>query len=245
MHAREKSCRVQVLRVVTVFSTFLLWHSSKAVLGDTMFSGLIAFIVIVLFGTFFCGWICPMGMLLEYSHNLTENKGRRMVYGTLWRNWRKYAVLLALIITVLLSRFAARRLFPSPETVHGAGVHSVIVGIFLADLTVLPVVLMLDWVALRFGRTWCNTLCPVGTIIGLFGVVNLVKLKVDPEICIDYEFNCLHCERVCPMRIPVTKADRWSMMDCNGCLKCWAECPVEAIKINIFDCQTTESMICQ
>ncbi len=230
-----KNRRIQVLRAITVALAFLLWHGAKTILDSLIVPSLIAILIILFFGGLFCGWICPTGMLLEYSHILTERKERKgIVYGTLWRNRKKYAVLLALLVAILLFRFTASHLFSSPGIFYGTIIRFTTHGIVFADLTVLPLIFILDVLALRFGRTWCNTLCPIGTIIGCLSIVNLVKPKVYQETCVDFDFNCLNCERICPMRIPVTRADRWAMMDCNGCLKCWTDCPVKAIKIKVF-----------
>jgi polyferredoxin len=86
-------------------------------------------------------------------------------------------------------------------------------------------------VATRFGRTWCNTIWPLGTVISSLSFIDLVQPKVDQQSCIDFDFNCLHCELICPMQIPLTCGQRWQMKACTKCLKCWTQCPANAVKL--------------
>lgn len=207
----------------------LIILSTKTLLYSWIISGLIIIIIIVLFGRFFCGWICPVGIFLEYSHIITE-KNRRRILGGLWTNYEKYAILIAVLAAGFLFEFVAPYIFSPPGVVYRIIRH----GIIVTDLTVLLLIFILDLIAIRYGRTWCNSLCPLGITISSLSFINLLKPKVDQQICSDFEFNCLHCENICPMRIPLTRADEIAMMECNKCLKCWTNCPVDAIKIEIF-----------
>lgn len=85
--------------------------------------------------------------------------------------------------------------------------------------------------ATRFGRTWCNTVRPLGTVISSLTFIDRVQPKVDQQSCIDFDFNYLHCELICPMRIPLTCRQRWQMKACTKCLKCWTQCPANAVKL--------------
>ena len=219
--------------VISPLELALVSLGTKTILVSLIVPGLIVILIVVFFGRFFCGWICPVGILLEYSHILTERKERKGV-GTLWKNKEKYAILLAVLAASLLFNFTVPYLFSPPGIVYRTIIYFISHGIVGADLTVLLLIFILDVLAIRYGRTWCDTLCPLGTIISSLSIVNLVKPKVDQKRCIDFDFNCLNCERICPMRIPLTRADNWAMMDCNKCLKCWMNCPVKAVKLEVF-----------
>jgi ferredoxin-type protein NapH len=211
----------------------LLMLSTKTFLLTWLVSGVTVIVVIMVFGRFFCGWVCPVGALLEYSHIITEKNHRKTV-GVLNKNWEKYAVLFAVLSAALLFDFSAPYLFSPPSSVYRALFEIVSRGIVAVDLTVILLFFVIDLLAVHYGRSWCNTICPLGTVISGFSLINLFKPKVDQKKCIDFDFNCLNCERVCPMRIPVTRANRWTMMECNKCLKCWDQCPVDAIKMELF-----------
>ncbi|MCW4021325.1 MAG: 4Fe-4S binding protein [Candidatus Bathyarchaeota archaeon] len=219
--------------LISPLELVLLISGARNLLLSWLISGGIVILGIVLLGRLFCGWVCPVGVLLEYSHVLTEKNQRRRVGGR-YDNREKYAILLAVLLASLLFNFAAPYLFSPPGSIYRTILQLTLRGVIGIDLAVILLFLIADLLAIRYGRSWCNTLCPLGTVISSLSIVNLVKPKVDQKTCIDFDFNCLNCERICPMRIPITRADRWGMMECNKCLKCWAECPVKAIKMELF-----------
>ena len=219
-------------KLISPLELALIILSTKTLLYSWIISGLIIIIIIVLFGRFFCGWICPVGILLEYSHMITE-KNRRRVLGGLWTNYEKYLILIAVLAAGLLFNFVAPYLFSPPGVVYRIIKSFIWHGVIVTDLIILSLIFILDLIAIRYGRTWCNTLCPLGITFSSLSFINLIKPKVDQQICSDFEFNCLYCENICPMHIPLTRADEIAMMECNKCLKCWANCPVDAIKIKI------------
>jgi len=210
----------------------LIMVSTKTILISWIVSGLTIIVIIVFFGRFFCGWICPVGMILEYSHLVTE-KNKRRVLGGLWINHEKFAVILAVLAAGLIFNFIIPYLFSPPGIIYRTMISVITHGVIGVDLLILALIFIIDIVAIRYGRTWCNTLCPLGITISSLSFINLVKPKIDQKVCSDFEFNCLYCEKICPMHIPLTRADTRAMMDCNKCLKCWANCPVNAIKIGI------------
>jgi ferredoxin-type protein NapH len=212
--------------VISPLEWILVSLSTQTILISLLVPVLIVILIIALFGRFFCGWICPVGMLLDYSHNLTVKNNKKNL-SPLWRNMERYVILLAILTASLLFKFTAPYLFSPPGIVYRTIIHIIIHGIIGADLAVLLLIFILDVFATRFDRTWCNTLCPLGTLISSLSIINLMKPKVDKKKC----NNCLVCERICPMRIPIIKTDNWAMMACNKCLKCWENCPVKAIKI--------------
>lgn len=231
-----KMARIELLRVITVSLTIFLmkWRTvvtsplelalvslgTKNIPINLLLSGLVVISIIVILGRFFCGWMCPLGIMLEYSHLLTDRKKKRVV-GILWKNRLKYAILLAILMISFLFDFTPPYLLSH-------------VGMIYRSMPILALIVFLDILALRFGRTWCNSLCPLGTIIGSLSILNLVKLRVNQKKCIDSDFNCLNCERICPMRIPITRNYEKAMMDYNKCLRCWTNCPTKAIEINII-----------
>ncbi len=237
MYGTTSALNIGDVMIVSPLEVVLVSLSAKTVLINLIVPTLAVILVIVLFGRFFCGWVCPVGMVLEYSHIVTERKKKRGL-GNLdwigWKNCEKYVILLAVFAAGFLFNFAAPYLFSPPGVFYRTIIYFTLQGIIGADLMVLLLIFVLDMLAIHYGRTWCNTLCPLGSLISLLSVINLVKPKVDQEICIDSDSNCLNCERICPMRIAVTRNDKWAMQECNKCMKCWVSCPVKAIKIEVL-----------
>lgn len=76
------------------------------------------------------------------------------------------------------------------------------------------------------GRTWCNTVCPVGTLLGAISKFAWLRPRIDEKDCI----SCRLCERTCRahcIHIDVKAIDHTK---CVSCFDCSAVCPKGAIK---------------
>jgi MauM/NapG family ferredoxin protein len=74
-------------------------------------------------------------------------------------------------------------------------------------------------------RYWCRYLCPLGAFLGLVSRWNVMKLKVDPEKCIDCWLCTIHCQT---QARPYPEED-WKSSECIYCYTCSAICPTSAI----------------
>lgn len=212
--------------VISPLEFVLLLLGTKTILIRVFVPGIVSLLIISLFGRFLCGWICPTGLILDYMHDATaKNNKKKKPMG---KNKEKYAILLAVLAASLIFNVSMPYIFSPPGIVYRITTY-ILHGLIGADLAILVTIFLLDYFATRQGRTWCNTLCPLGTMITILSFVNLVKPKVDKNKCI----NCLQCEEICPMKIPIIDANRWQMKACSKCFKCWEICPVKAIKIGI------------
>lgn len=218
------------LALISPLEWALLLLGTRTIVAKVLVPGLIVILTIAFFGRFLCGWICPVGMLLDSSHSIPmiANRTKRRVPGN---NMMRYSILVAALTASFVFNFSLPYLFSPPGIVYRIVISYVMRGIIGVDVAVLLLVFVLDVLSLRYGRTWCNSICPLGTTISSLSIVNLLRPKVDQKKCI----NCLDCERICPMQIPLTtRADNWAMMTCNKCLKCFESCPTEAVRIAVL-----------
>ena len=70
---------------------------------------------------------------------------------------------------------------------------------------------------------WCRYLCPYGAMMGLASLLSPLKIRRNPETCID----CAKCAKACPSSLPVDRLVTIRSVECTACLECVAACPAE------------------
>jgi polyferredoxin len=70
---------------------------------------------------------------------------------------------------------------------------------------------------------WCRYLCPYGALMGLVSLLSPVRIRRNPEPCID----CGKCAKACPAVLPVDRLVQIRSAECTGCMECVAVCPAE------------------
>lgn len=81
---------------------------------------------------------------------------------------------------------------------------------------------MLAW---RGGRTYCNTICPVGTVLGFLSKHSLLKPVIDTKKC----NSCGLCARNCKASCINIKAHEIDYSRCVACMDCINKCRKGAI----------------
>lgn len=84
---------------------------------------------------------------------------------------------------------------------------------------------MVGWMSARHGRLYCNTLCPVGTLLGLVSKFSLVKIGIDAGSC----RSCGRCEQVCKAGCIDVKTKNVDTGRCVSCFNCFSACPDQAM----------------
>lgn len=94
---------------------------------------------------------------------------------------------------------------------------------FIIAAVTFAVIFVLAW---KGGRSWCNNVCPVGTILGFFSRFSLFKPTIDTSKCI----NCGKCGKMCKASCIDTKNHAIDYSRCVVCMNCIENCSVGAIK---------------
>ena len=76
------------------------------------------------------------------------------------------------------------------------------------------------------GRVWCNTVCPVGTLLGALAKFAWFRPRIDASTCV----GCKLCERTCRTHCINVDAKAFDRTKCVSCFDCSATCPKGAIK---------------
>ena len=222
--------------------------------------GALIFIVglTLLFGRIYCSVICPLGVMQDAIAWLRRKKNKYCYSPA--KNTLRYGVLAAsgLALALNLGWLVA---LVAPYSTYGRIVGSVVAPLYkwgnnlLAQLAehygsyafyevdvwlksgltlgivvvVWAVIAVLAW---RGGRTWCNTICPVGTLLGLLSRNAWLKPVIDKEKCI----SCRKCERNCKAAaIDVKVGQEIDYSRCVVCGNCLELCDKDALHYTHVD----------
>ncbi len=217
---------------------------------------IVLLLLTAVFGRLYCSVICPMGILQDIIawFGTRSKKNRNKYHYTKAKSILRYSVLgiFAVLmffglnsVAILIAPYSAygriaQNLF-SP--VYRAGNNLLAyaaerldsyafypteiwirsISTFLIALVTIAVIGVLAW---RGGRTWCNTICPVGTLLGVISKYALFKPVIDSEKCI----RCHACEKRCKASCIDSENHRIDASRCITCMNCISNCHKGAIQ---------------
>lgn len=88
--------------------------------------------------------------------------------------------------------------------------------------------LLIGWMSVFHGRLYCNTLCPVGGLLGLVSKFSFYKIKLDKQAC----NSCGSCSKVCKAQCIDVKAKTIDYSRCVSCFNCLGVCPSDGVLFN-------------
>ena len=225
-----------------------------ALLGCAVAPLLVWVVVTVLFGRVYCSMVCPLGILQDVLLRLAKLCGRKRLPGprperplVRWGALAVFAVLVLLGAAALASlldpygtygRFAAQLLQPAAEWVNNGladllGVEGPVV-LFKRELFVRSasgfavaassLVLLAGLVAWK-GRLVCNTVCPVGALLGMLAPRPVFPIAIDPEKSV----KCGLCSGACQALCLDGRNQAVDDSRCVRCFDCLGTCPKGAI----------------
>ncbi|MCA8981963.1 MAG: 4Fe-4S binding protein [Planctomycetes bacterium] len=188
-----------------------------------------------LLGPVFCGWLCPLGFLLDGNAALRERilrlfdkRHRRIAERGAPRGTRELALLFVLSFTVFCGIPFFEAVSPIQLLVRG-----IAYGAWLGLFVVLGIAIA-EWFA---PRIWCRTICPTGGLYALLGRLAPLRVRIDRERA--GKLHCAQCESHCPMGIPVMNgytlagASAVDDPDCTRCGACLDACPGAVLRIGV------------
>ncbi len=76
------------------------------------------------------------------------------------------------------------------------------------------------WLSVKYGRLYCNTVCPVGSFLGFLSKFSMFKLTIDTDSC----NHCGVCVTDCKASCIDSKAQTVDFTRCIGCFNCFKAC---------------------
>ncbi|MBK8975896.1 MAG: 4Fe-4S binding protein [Planctomycetes bacterium] len=183
--------------------------------------------VAALLGPVFCGWLCPVGLLLDLQASVRGRVERRLLKrGRKLPEHRAPRELAFAVLGAALG-FSWVAGLPAFQLVSPVNLVAWAVAFAVGPALVLVLgVLLLDWIA---PRLWCRSLCPLGLVYALLGHFAVLRVRIDRERA--GVRPCGHCTVHCPMGLRVMEeyvsAGQQSVRTgtCTRCGACVDACP--------------------
>lgn len=211
------------LRIYTLSLTdplaFLTTTFTALTFETTLFiSIMIPLLLLLLFGRFFCAWICPYSMLAEAGKGITRmlhKMGIDYFSCDLPKRTGPFFLVISLILGALLSLPITTLLYP-PRILTEGIYHLVISGMITSGL----IFIILLWLGeiLVSPHLFCRRLCPGGALFSILGRVRVWRVKRSVSEC----DACGVCNPACPYDLkPMTG---YFPGECDNCGLCIDAC---------------------
>ncbi|MGM9805633.1 MAG: 4Fe-4S binding protein, partial [Candidatus Aphodosoma sp.] len=213
----------------------------------------------LIFGRVYCSVICPLGVMqdiISWISGRRKKKKYRFSYSP-EKKWLRYSIFGLFVIAMIagIGSFVAllapyssygrivQNLF-SPLYRWGNNLLAYFAGragsyafyetevwlrslpVFIIAAVTFVVIFILAW---RNGRTYCNTVCPVGTVLGLLSRFSLFRINIDREKC----NACGLCSRKCKSACIDGSNHTVDYSRCVACMDCIDTCKHGAIKYKL------------
>lgn len=206
-------------------------------------------------GRVYCSSVCPMGTLQDIISYISRriNKRKKYKFAKPWNKLR-YSILIISALLLLFGFIGAVSIL-DPYSNFGRIIAQFVkpVAVFLNNIAafvleklklywvypaelrgfritslILPTIFLglAGWLAYTRGRLYCNTVCPVGALLGFLSKYSIFKIEIDLAAC----ENCGSCGTVCKSQCIDVKNKTVDFTRCVSCFNCFDVCPTLGLK---------------
>lgn len=192
--------------------------------------------------------------IISWFHGRTSKKSRRRFKHRKALNWLRYSVLVLFLIGCALGVISIAALI-EPYSAYGRITSELFAPLYrwsnnlfagleshfesytfytsevwfksIASLAAaIATVALLGFLSWKWGRIWCNSICPVGSVLSILSRHSLFAPTIDLEKC----RNCHSCEKVCKSSCIDSHDKKIDYSRCVVCMDCLDECSFGAIR---------------
>ena len=207
----------------------------------------------LLLGRVYCSIICPLGVMQDIIAFFGRKSRKNRYSYSPAKNILRYTVLVLFIVAMVAGVGSAVALL-APYSAYGRIAQNLLSPLWIAGNNVLAyfaeradsyafytapvwirsiatfsvaaatlvIIAILSW---RGGRTYCNTICPVGTFLGILSRFSLLRPTIDTAKC----NSCGLCSRNCKASCIDGKSHTIDYSRCVACMDCLENCKKGAI----------------
>lgn len=219
---------------------------------------IVALVLLTLvFGRIYCSVICPLGIFQDIVSWIHGKRKKNRFTASPEKRWLRYGVL-ALFIVAFIAGIHSLVALLAPYSSYGRMVTNLLLPIyqwgnnllasiaervdsyafygvdvwiksmptFLIALATFIIIAVLAW---RGGRTYCNTICPVGTFLSLIARYSRFKVYFEPDKC----KSCGMCTKNCKASCIDFETHKVDYSRCVTCGNCVEKCKFGALRYGI------------
>ena len=235
---------------------WLSWMAKIQFLPAVMALNVVVVVALIaltlVFGRIYCSVICPLGVFQDLLAHLRRKKNKYSYSKEV--KWLRYPVLAVFVLAGVAGIGSLFQLL-APYSAYGRIATMIFqpiwklgnnllammaermdsyafytIDTWMRSLPVLIIaavtLVILAVLAWRGGRTYCNTICPVGTILSFFARFSWLKIRFDEEKC----KNCSLCSKNCKAACIDFKTHTVDYSRCVACGNCIDSCKFDALK---------------
>lgn len=226
----------------------------EALLAGNALVVILLVLLTLVFGRMYCSVICPLGIMQDLIGWFGKKARKNRYSYSKALSWLRYSLLVVFVVahaaglTVIVQllapysafgRIATNLLQPLWQAGNNvlatiaesmdsyAFYHSDIWMRSVSSLAIAAITLTILFVlAWRNGRTYCNTICPIGTLLSFLARFSFLKINFDSDKC----RNCSLCSKSCKASCIDFKNHTVDYSRCVVCGNCIESCKFGALK---------------
>lgn len=212
----------------------------------------------LLFGRIYCSVVCPTGIFQDIVNRIAgrlQKKRKRFAFAPA-KTILRWSVLGVVVVTYLFGLTVVLSLL-DPYGAYGRLVLNVFSPVYMAGNNLLEAIFtkfdnytfyrtevavvsplafivalatfgIIGFLAWKHGRSYCNTICPVGTLLGFLSKYALFKIRIDKNNC----NGCGVCASKCKASCIDRKTHTVDYSRCIACFDCLDNCRQQAIQFS-------------
>ena len=200
----------------------------------------------LIFGRIYCSVICPLGIFQDIVSWFASKRKKNRFTASPEKRWLRYGVL-ALFVVAFIAGVHSLVALLAPYSSYGRMVTNLLLPVyqwgnnllaaiaeradsyafygvdvwikslptFLIAIATFIIIAVLAW---RGGRTYCNTICPVGTILAQLARFSWFKVYFDADKCKSCSLCTKNCKASC-IDFNTHKVDYTRCVTCGNCIE--------------------------
>ena len=227
----------------------------EAILALNVVALVILIVMTLVFGRIYCSIICPLGILQDIIGWVGKKVKKNRYTFSKAVSWLRYTMLGVMVVALVagigsivqllapysaFGRIATTLLQPFYKMGNNVlaaisehydnyafyhtetGVPNITIVLAIACVTLVVLAVL----AYRNGRTYCNTICPVGTVLSFLSRFSWMKIQFDADKC----KNCSLCTKNCKAACIDFKSHQVDYSRCVVCGDCIESCKFGALQ---------------